>query len=107
MEANQMNLEKTSALITRIHTELDELKAIMLEGVLNTAEKWNFPEDNYTVLAIWLIYDPKAHILFPVNQKKSWSELAQKLTKFVGWTIDEHILRQNYTRKYLKIRKKE
>ena len=105
MEANQMNLEKTSALITRIHTELDELKAIMLEGVLNTAEKWNFPEDNYTVLAIWLMYDPKAHILFHVNQKKSWSELAQKLTKYVGWTIDEHILRQNYTRKYLKIRK--
>lgn len=66
---------------------------------VDAERRWTFPENNYTVLAIWLFYDPLAHELFPISTKKSWAELALKLTKYVGWVVDEHALRQNYNRK--------
>ena len=64
----------------------------------DTERRWTFPKDTYTVLAIWLLYDPIAHELFPVNKKKSWAELANRLTKYIGWVVDSEILRQNYNR---------
>jgi hypothetical protein len=41
--------------------------------------RWDFPEGNYSVLATWLLYDPMAHMLFPVAEKKSWAELGSRL----------------------------
>ena len=107
MNEKQWSLELLLALVDRMQELLNQLKRLLLDGPNSADEKWHFPENNYTVLAIWLLYDPKAHRLFPVSEKKSWNELAQRLSKYVGWTVDEHILRQNYTRNYLKIRKKE
>ena len=102
MKENQMNLEQMCAMINEMHKELETLKNALLEQAMVAEEKWDFPEDRYTVLAIWLLYDPKARKLFPIKGKKSWTELAERLSKYVGWTVDWHSLRKNYTRKDLK-----
>ena len=102
MNEKQMSLDQMCARIKRMHTELEELEKALNEGVLEAEEKWEFPEGNYTVLAIWLLYDPRAHEVFPINGRKSWVELAERLTKYVGWVVDWHTLRKNYTRKDLK-----
>ena len=60
MNEKQMSFEGMCARIKSMHTELEELENALNEGVLDGDEKWMFPEDNYTVLAIWLLYDPKA-----------------------------------------------
>ena len=101
MNENQMSFEGMYARIKRMHTELEELEKALKEGVMDEGEKWEFPEDNYTVLAIWMLYDPKAQRLFAVNERKSWAELAERLTKYVGWMVDGENLRKNYTRKSL------
>ena len=88
MNEKQMSLEQMYARIKRMHTELEELEKAMYEGVSEAEEKWEFPEGNYTVLAIWLLYDPRARRLFAVNERKSWVELAERLTKYVEWTVD-------------------
>lgn len=106
MKEKQMSDEQMSAKIKEMHASLDELENALI-GREWDEERWTFPENKYTVLAVWLLYDPKAHRLFSVNKKKSWAELAERLTKYVGWIVDEHILRQNYTRKYLQNSKKE
>ena len=107
MKEQKMSIEQVRAMIKRMCAELEELEKALNEGVSEEGEKWTFPEYNYTVLAIWLLHDPKARKLFSVNERKSWVELAGRLTKYVGWTVDEHILRQNFTRKYLRHNKKE
>ncbi len=89
------------AQIAAIHQQLDELETCIREQQL-TERRWTFPKDNYTVLAIWLLYDPVAHELFPVSTRKSWAELAHRLSDYVGWVVDWHSLRKNYTRKDLK-----
>lgn len=89
------------AQIAAIHQQLDELETCIREQQL-TERRWTFPKDNYTVLAIWLLYDPVAHELFPVSARKSWAELAHRLSDYVGWVVDWHSLRKNYTRKDLK-----
>ena len=94
-----MSFEDVHARIKRMHTELVELEKDLNEGGLEAEEKWEFPEGNYTVLAIWLLYDPRARRLFAVNERKSWVELAERLTKYVEWTVDWDCLRRNYTRK--------
>ena len=101
MNEKQMSLEQMCARIKRMHTELEELEKALNEGVMDEGEKWEFPEDNYTVLAIWLLYDPRARRMFAVNERKSWVELAERLTKYVGWMVDGENLRKNYTRKSL------
>lgn len=101
MNEKQMSFEGMCARIKSMHTELEELEKALKEGVLDEGEQWTFPEDNYTVLAIWLLYDPKAWRLFAVNERKSWVELAERLTKYVGWMVDGENLRKNYTRKSL------
>ena len=85
------------AQIAAIHQQLDELETCIREQQL-TERRWTFPKDNYTVLAIWLLYDPVAHELFPVSTRKSWAELALRLTDYVGWVVDPEILRQTYNR---------
>ena len=102
MNEKQMSLDQMCARIKRMHTELEELEKALNEGVLEAEEKWEFPEGNYTVLAIWLLYDPRARRLFAVNERKSWMELAERLTKYVEWTVDWDCLRRNYTRKSLR-----
>ena len=102
MKEQKMSIEQVRAMIEKMHASLEELEKALNEGVLEGDEKWMFPEGNYTVLAIWLLYDPKAHVVFPVNGRKSWVELAERLTKYVGWMVDWHTLRKNYTRKDLK-----
>jgi len=99
MNEKQMSLEQMRAMIEKMHASLEELEKAMYEGVLEEGEKWMFPEGNYTVLAIWLLYDPNAQRLFAVNERKSWVELAERLTKYVEWTVDWDCLRRNYTRK--------
>ena len=101
MNEKQMSFEGMCARIKSMHTELEELEKALKEGVLDEGEQWTFPEDNYTVLAIWLLYDPKARRLFAANERKSWAELAERLTKYVGWMVDGENLRKNYTRKSL------
>lgn len=101
MNEKQMSFDGMCARIKSMHTELEELEKALKEGVLDEGEQWTFPEDNYTVLAIWLLYDPKAWRLFAVNERKSWVELAERLTKYVGWMVDGENLRKNYTRKSL------
>ena len=102
MKEQKMSIEQVRAMIEKMHASLEELENALNEGVMNEGEKWEFPEGNYTVLAIWLLYDPRAHEVFPVNGRKSWVELAERLTKYVGWMVDWHTLRKNYTRKDLK-----
>ena len=102
MNEKQMSLEQMCAMIKGMRTELEELEKALNEGVLEGDEKWMFPEGNYTVLAIWLLYDPRARRLFAVNERKSWVELAERLTKYVEWTVDWDCLRRNYTRKSLR-----
>lgn len=102
MKEQKMSIEQVRAKINKMRTEWEELEKAFDEGVLNEGEKWTFPEDNYTVLAIWLLYDPKAQRLFAVNERKSWTELADRLTKYVGWAVEWHSLRRNYTRKNIK-----
>lgn len=99
MNEKQMSLEQMCAMIKGMRTELEELEKALNEGVLEGDEKWMFPEGNYTVLAIWLLYDPRARRLFAVNERRSWVELAERLTKYVEWTVDWDCLRRNYTRK--------
>ena len=99
MNEKQMSLEQMCAMIKGMRTELEELEKALNEGVLEAEEKWEFPEGNYTVLAILLLYDPRARRLFAVNERKSWVELAERLTKYVEWTVDWDCLRRNYTRK--------
>ena len=102
MKEQKMSIEQVRAMIEKMHASLEELEKALNVGVLEAEEKWEFPDGNYTVLAIWLLYDPHARRLFPVNEKKSWAELAERLTKYVGWVVDWHTLRKNYTRKDLK-----
>ena len=75
----------------------EEFSKQMISPLLGA--KWDFPVNNYSVLTTWLIYDPIAHILFPVHQRESWADLAEKLSEYSGWTVDERILRQTYNRK--------
>ena len=102
MNEQKMSIEQVRAMIKGMCASLEEMEKALNEGVLEGDEKWTFPEGNYTVLAIWLLYDPRARRMFAVNERKSWGELAERLTKYVEWTVDEHILRQNYTRKSLR-----
>ena len=102
MNEKQMSLEQVRAMIKGMRTELEELGKALNEGVLEGDEKWMFPEGNYMVLVIWLLYDPRAWRLFAVNERKSWVELAERLTKYVEWTVDWDCLRRNYTRKSLR-----
>ena len=60
MNEKQMSFEGMCARIKRMHTELEELEKALKEGVLDEGEQWTFPEDNYTVLSIWMLHDPKA-----------------------------------------------
>ena len=60
MKENQMSIEQVRAMIKRICTVLENVLTALNEGVSEEGEKWIFPEGNYTVLAIWLLYDPKA-----------------------------------------------
>ena len=94
-----MKREELRGRIKHIHAELREVETALNEGLLEEDEKWTFPEGNYTVLAIWLLYDPKARRLFAVTERKSWVELAERLSKYVEWTVDWDSLRRNYTRK--------
>ena len=104
-------IKAAQSLAARLTKALGELKQ-HVQSLLNTLQpednerRWTFPLNDYTVLAIWLLYDPIAHDLFPVNKKKSWEELANRLSTYVGWTVDPHNLRQNYNRRYLKKTKK-
>ena len=102
MKEQKMSIEQMCAMIKGMRTELEELEKALNEGVLDGDEKWMFPEGNYTVLAIWLLYDPRARRMFAVNERKSWTELADRLTKSVGWAVEWHSLRRNYTRKNIK-----
>ena len=102
MKEQKRIIEQVRAMIEKMHASLEDLEKALEEGVMDEGEKWEFPEDNYTVLAIWLLYDPRARRLFAVNERKSWVELAERLTKYVGWMVDWHTLRKNYTRKDLK-----
>ena len=102
MKEQKMSIEQVRAMIKGMHADLEELENALNEGVSEEGEKWAFPEGNYTVLAIWLLYDPKAQRLFAVNERKSWTELADRLTKYVGWAVEWHSLRRNYTRKNIK-----
>lgn len=98
----QMSHEKVRKMFSEWRRQLDELEELVMEEALVQEARWNFPEGNYSVLATWLLYDPTAHILFPVTEKKSWAELGNRLTEYVGWTVDWYSLRRNYTRKNLK-----
>ena len=100
MKEQKMSIEQVRAMIKRMHAELEEVEKVLT--MEETAERWTFPDDNYTILAIWLLYDPHARRLFPVNEKKSWAELADRLTNYVGWAVEWHSLRRNYTRKNIK-----
>ena len=103
-KATQNIILQLNEFLTRLK---QHLQSMLSDPQLNDTERrWKFPNDDYTVLAIWLLYDPIAHDLFPVDKKKSWAELAQRLSKYVGWVVDSHILRENYTRKSLKKKKK-
>jgi len=99
MKEQKTSIEQVRAMINGMRTELEELENTLNEGVSDGDEKWMFPEGNYTVLAIWLLYDPRARRMFAVNERKSWVELAERLTKYVEWTVDWDCLRRNYTRK--------
>lgn len=97
-------LKAAQSLAAQLTEALAQLRRYV-QSLLDTAQpteterRWTFPKDTYTVLAIWLLYDPIAHELFPVNKKKSWAELANRLTKYIGWVVDEHSLRRNYNRR--------
>ena len=95
MNEKQMSLEQMCAMIEKMHANLEELEKALNEGVLEGDEKWMFPEGNYTVVAIWLLYDPRARRMFAVNERKSWVELAERLTKYVEWTVDWDCLRRS------------
>ena len=99
MKEQKMSIEQVRAMIEKMHASLEDLEKALNEGMLEGDEKWMFPEGNYTVLAIWLLYDPRARRMFAVNERKSWVELAERLTKYVEWTVDWDCLRRNYTRK--------
>ena len=107
MKEQKMSIEQVRAMIEKMHASLEDLEKALNEGVLEGDEKWMFPEGNYTVLAIWLLYDPRARRLFAVNERKSWVELAERLTKYVEWTVDWDCLRRNYTRKSFRKTKKQ
>ena len=101
-----MRPEKVRKMFSEWRSQLDKLEELVMEEALMQEARWNFPEGNYSVLATWLLYDPMAHMLFPVAEKKSWAELGSRLSEYVGWTVDWYSLRRNYTRKSLKNRKK-
>lgn len=96
-------IKATQSLTSQLTDALAHLREYV-QSLLNTAQpidaerRWTFPKDTYTVLAIWLLYDPIAHELFTVNARKSWAELALRLTDYVGWVVDPEILRQTYNR---------
>ena len=98
----QMSPEKVRKMFSDLRSQLDKLEELVMEEAVMQGARWDFPEGNYSVLATWLLYDPTAHELFPVAEKKSWAELGNRLTEYVGWTVDWHTLRKNYTRKDLK-----
>ena len=102
IQNGQMSHEKVRRMFNEGRKQLDELEKMVMEGVALQEARWDFPEGNYSVLATWLLYDPTAHELFPVAEKKSWTELGNRLSEYVGWTVDWHTLRKNYTRKDLK-----
>lgn len=84
-------LEEMERLVKKAHTMCAKLEQ-------SETEKFEFPENNYTVLAVWLLHDPKAKRMFPIYQKKSWSELAERLTEYVGWVVTAYVLRQTVNR---------
>ncbi len=63
MKEQKMSIEQVRAMIEKMHASLEDLEKALNEGVLEGDEKWMFPEGNYTVLAIWLLYDPRAQIV--------------------------------------------
>lgn len=104
MNEKQMSLEDVHARIKRMHAELNELEKLLTESIWKKDMKWQFPESNYTVLAIWLLYDPRAWRMFAVNERKSWVELAERLTKYVEWTVyfrDSDVVRFNKAKQSL------
>ena len=106
IQNGQMSHEQVRKKFSDLRSQLDKLEELVMEEALMQEARWNFPEGNYSVLATWLLYDPMAHILFPVAEKKSWAELGSRLSEYVGWTVDWYSLRRNYTRKNLKNSKK-
>ena len=102
IQNGQRSPEKVRKMFSEWRSQLDKLEELVMEEALMQEARWNFREGNYSVLATWLLYDPMAHMLFPVAEKKSWVELGNRLTEYVGWTVDWHTLRKNYTRKDLK-----
>ena len=102
----QMSHEKVRKMFSEWRRQLDELEELVLEEAVRQDARWDFPEGNYSVLATWLLYDPTAHMLFPVAEKKSWAELGNRLSDYVGWIVDWYSLRRNFTRKSLKNSKK-
>ena len=68
------------AQIAAIHQQLDELETCIREQQL-TERRWTFPKDSYTVLAIWLLYDPVAHELFVSIH---WSTYCRSQSFFVS-----------------------
>ena len=99
---NSLRQEQVYTMFANLREQINQLEQICTQMSKENHTRWVFPQNNYTVLAIWLLYDPLAQELFPVTQKKSWAELCEKLSKYVGWTVDEHILRRNFIRKYIK-----
>ena len=50
------------------------LQSMLSDPQLNDTERrWKFPNDDYTVMAIWLLYDPIAQDLFPEDKKPKGS----------------------------------
>ena len=106
IQNGQMSPEKVRKMFSEWRSQLDKLEELFWEVAVMQNARWDFPEGNYSVLATWLLYDPMAHMLFPVAEKKSWAELGSRLSEYVGWTVDWYSLRRNYTRKSLKNIKK-
>ena len=106
IQNGQMSHEKVRKMFNDWRSQLDKLEELVMEEAFMQEARWDFPEGNYSVLATWLLYDPMANMLFPVAKKKSWAELGNRLTEYVGWTVDWYSLRRTYTRKSLKNSKK-
>jgi len=70
-----MSHEQVRKIFSDLRSQLDKLEELFLEVAVMQNARWDFPEGNYSVLATWLLYDPMAHMLFPVAEKERVTEV--------------------------------
>lgn len=60
---------------------------------------WEFDQNDYSTLSTWLVKDPWAQKHKAKHPTESWPVYAIRISKYVGWDVDDKTLRRSIERK--------